>query len=297
MTVEHVTYGKGRRLKLMEFVKDAELVGSADDDAIICTPSQTFIVKEVDSSNTMLLLNSNGQIDSVLHSYYELIPTLPDFSKLRIALNTNKQFNLEELCSLTQSSKAELETELKEQNVFIDGTIATKFSLDYVFTAIEILIANAELNEWDFDCLSISDCYNSFEDHKEDFPFKVFIHILGMIGQVKDNKFNICGSKLVCVVSRKLLHDRFEWDLSEFMQKLKNIVPEKYEICLEDHPFIAIVEESVHYINVDLPEESIVNRMFSIKPKWDSETALVKSLSAKALKSLRLVGKHFMLRQ
>ncbi|KAI9206981.1 sister chromatid cohesion protein Dcc1 [Polychytrium aggregatum] len=123
--------------------------GGEDDEATLCTDTQTFAVKEVQTSNTLLMICPLGRSPALLpetaapstppmlpyalkesvFSYIELIPCPPRLERLRRmlsespyngpdAMDTGSLYTLGELLSQVQASPGELQRGLKENEAF-----------------------------------------------------------------------------------------------------------------------------------------------------------------------------------
>ena len=129
--------------------------GQGVDEATLCTPTQTFVVRQAESSNTQLLLPPAGPegtavrvVSTAVTHHLELIPTAPRLARLQDLLNesplreydeeqledgggggggadggtTRRCYTFAELASRVQASEAELRRGLVQLQAFeLDG--------------------------------------------------------------------------------------------------------------------------------------------------------------------------------
>ena len=63
--------------------------GSPEDEATLCTDKQSFRLKFVQTSNTLMLAEADGSVHMMTHSYLEIAPTRPNFDRLEKLLCEN----------------------------------------------------------------------------------------------------------------------------------------------------------------------------------------------------------------
>jgi len=128
--------------------------GNPDDEAIACTEKQTYLLRQADVSNSMVIVDRNASRSnateqggdwvalSCLGSYFELQPTAPRIERLRALLlerpfrglehdakldDTHGLYTLEQLVASTQASRIETLQAVKEMSAFsINGTTSNE---------------------------------------------------------------------------------------------------------------------------------------------------------------------------
>lgn len=124
--------------------------GTPSDDAVICTPTQTFSLRTITVSNSMLFLRPDEvtndlYIQDTVHEVLELQPSVPRLGRVEKLLRgtqwdgmrgtkrprqeeeggraRGKRYTRAQMQSVVQASDAELDAGFRERNVIeVDGT-------------------------------------------------------------------------------------------------------------------------------------------------------------------------------
>ncbi|RUS21597.1 hypothetical protein BC937DRAFT_92141 [Endogone sp. FLAS-F59071] len=166
--------------------------GLPDDDAVLCTSESTFAIREVQLSNSLLLISpmlteeeddpAVPEIWSVqdnLSSIVELTPCLPRLERLNDLLGTSmyagpeaesqhsqtELYTLEDLQTLVQASDTELRMGLRDRNAILIGDYYRLIQPAYLHTVLDTLITSATAEDMPFDALRLGDCAQSLQEH------------------------------------------------------------------------------------------------------------------------------------
>ncbi|UYV81963.1 DSCC1 [Cordylochernes scorpioides] len=164
--------------------------GDPSDSAVLCTPDQTFDIKEAETSNSLLILpqlhipekgnkesgppavvvrkvtNTKAvvQVLGIAHSYLEVRPCQPRLSRIREILsddlyfgpefelgNTRPKYSTDDLLNLVQASSAQIEAELaKIHACLIDGHWRL-LETQYHQKVLQFLMDLVDSNSWPLD--------------------------------------------------------------------------------------------------------------------------------------------------
>ncbi|EPB81753.1 hypothetical protein HMPREF1544_11503 [Mucor circinelloides 1006PhL] len=149
---------------------DIVIKGLADDEAVLCTESKTYIVRQVNTSNSLLLTTKDPVLDQhVVHddisSTIELLPCIARLSRIdellressysgfeneRDIINNKTLYTYYDLLSVVQASESELLDGLKARAAFqIDGYYRL-FDQGYLYHLFDLFVTNASVHSYDF---------------------------------------------------------------------------------------------------------------------------------------------------
>ncbi|XP_051150503.1 uncharacterized protein LOC127264911 [Andrographis paniculata] len=240
------------------------LRGQPDEDAVLCTPSKTYAVKFVGSSNSVFLIPPSelyysndddslavAPVLKVASGCMELVEAAPKLDKLKFLLNqnpysyaeasemeipeegekTNKGlYRWEDLLDRLQASDEELRSALQSiPSVEINGYWRI-VDEQYMNGVLNMLLHNIVLNDWSMDALDEDEVVRALE--ADGFPRSIAEHCL----RVYSNKLDSgdgersCTWKLdekrVCVkLAREILRER-KIKIEMFMEKWRKKAPE-----------------------------------------------------------------------
>ncbi|RUP44259.1 sister chromatid cohesion protein Dcc1, partial [Jimgerdemannia flammicorona] len=174
--------------------------GLPDDDAVLCTNDTTYAVRNVQLSNSLLLISPSSDnaddseqtwsVHDNLSSIIELVPCLPRLERLNYLLDTNlyagyeaesqhsqaSLYTWEDLQTLVQASDAELRKGLRDRNaILIDGHYRLLHPV-YFHTVLDTLITSATAEDMPLEALRLVDCSRSLQEH--DIPPEIVRHCL-----------------------------------------------------------------------------------------------------------------------
>ncbi|XP_052777613.1 sister chromatid cohesion protein DCC1-like [Mya arenaria] len=325
---EHLDSESFRLLELdkavLEAIENGEKVvlrGDKEDCAVLCTDSQTFEVKQGEISNAMLILpnihfgpelSTNdepsvryNEVNSVMHSFFELRPVKPRLAKLRQLLEKNpysgqaeegdddhqgKKFTFNELLDLVQGSENEINTALhKMQALIIDGYWRV-LDFDFLVQVMGHLLQLCDENDWTHSGVPIEECLNVLQ---ELYPRSVVEHVIhnfcdkavptvsGDDDEENRMQIDIDYHKLnedkVCrFFAEQILKHARKFNLSQFLSTWEKSVPEGMKTSLYQLEGLALIDrdstpEVISYMTVDtLPEDmdERFNFLFRMKEKW-----------------------------
>uniref|UniRef100_A0A8D9AZH6 Sister chromatid cohesion protein DCC1 n=2 Tax=Cacopsylla melanoneura TaxID=428564 RepID=A0A8D9AZH6_9HEMI len=213
--------------------------GTTDDTPVLCTQSQTFQVKEAETSNSLNLLPSlmfpdhphivnkteegidrklvRQNIQGIYYTYLELKPCKPRFTKLtsilqestyvdhilenKLAKDTRKLYTMCELLNEIQSSETELEKELRTRNAGLIGGRIRTLEHDYNFRMISHILNLVDSNSWPLDQIDLSETKSTLEElvPSEIVEFLFKHYMLVTEGKTKEN-----GEPYYCLIEDKI---------------------------------------------------------------------------------------------
>ncbi|KAG0480821.1 hypothetical protein HPP92_011417 [Vanilla planifolia] len=231
--------------------------GQPDEDAVLCTPSSTYAMKFVGTSNSVFLIPpgdvstsnckdscADGDMNRpVIASVYtvakgniELIQVAPRLDKLKNLLR-ERPYNLDEdligdprqevglyswndLVQLIQASEEELRTALKSLSALeIDGywRILDDKSMD---DTLDMILRNAVLHDWPLSALKEDSVLSVLE--ADGFPGTIVSHCLGTHGCktfVSEGTLCSLDEKQVCLRLAQRVLSKGKMRLENFMEK------------------------------------------------------------------------------
>jgi len=175
---------KERQFKLIEISQDlldqikktgVHIKGRENEPVVLCTPNMTFELKQVEVSNTVLILeNVPGTtekeiIHSVVSSQLEVKPTAPKLSHLKVLMKTQILdpndtdgteliYTTSNLLPLIQASQVELMKGLVDLGAFQFNCKWCLLSVGAEFDILEELTTMVRAEGWDFDGVPLSEC-------------------------------------------------------------------------------------------------------------------------------------------
>ncbi|KFM81496.1 Sister chromatid cohesion protein DCC1, partial [Stegodyphus mimosarum] len=285
--------------------------GDLEDTAVICTENQTFEIKEVETSNSLLLMPElilpekcqdkeekvvEQNISGVFHNYYEVRPFKPNFRKLRIMLERNayrgKEYEeenlydkvtVESLLDIVQASEGELKAALVEMpTCIIDGSIRI-LDFDYkfsVFSSIMDIIESKSLPVNKIPKESVLDALDDSEPKEiYDQCFSWFTQETGDMDESGKKLYALDETSVCKLYAEVLLRSVGKFHLDDFLKSWQRSVPEGMKCDLRQLRGIALADristpEVIFYFpSYDLPEniKERFEKLFKIKEKWAYE--------------------------
>ncbi|CAN6297087.1 unnamed protein product [Urochloa humidicola] len=238
--------------------------GRPDEEAVLCTPSATYSMKFVGTSNSVFLIppgepsapclrpdNTNGDANGadavaaaikVASGNIELVRTAPRLDKLRSLLRERPYildedlgdsfqhkkglYTWQDLCKLIQASDGEL---LEGLNMFsaveVDGFWRT-VDANSVNTILDMILHNSVLHDWPVNAMPENDVLSVMES--DGFAHKIVTHCLKRFGtkvEQEGGSFWSLDEKRVCIQFAQRALGSGKMKLSNFMDKWKKSIP------------------------------------------------------------------------
>ncbi|KAK3740873.1 hypothetical protein RRG08_011335 [Elysia crispata] len=276
-------------IKLMELdgpLQDAlksgeriEIRGDPGDGAVVVTGSQTFDVKEAETSNSMLMISSlsygpdipneddksiiKRQVSSIVHNYYELRPIKPRLAKLRALLSENpfrgsecegdeldigKKYTFSELQQRVQASDAEIKRGLAKMNTCELKGVWRLLDFEYAATVLYHILQLCEERDWLQNGLNMTECLQVLG---ELFPIEIIKHMVTshsnenpdtMETDAQKNIYNLCEDKICKHLAELCLKNSGKFNLNDFLRAWQESVPDGMKTNLSQIEGMALVD-------------------------------------------------------
>uniref|UniRef100_A0ACD6A364 Uncharacterized protein n=1 Tax=Avena sativa TaxID=4498 RepID=A0ACD6A364_AVESA len=239
--------------------------GRPEEEAVLCTPSATYAMKFVGTSNSMFLIppgeavapslrpghanedatttsDAAASIIKVAPGSIELVRTAPRLDKLRRLLRERPYvldedlgdgsehkkglYTWEDLCVLVQASDIELLDGLNSLSaVDIDGFWRT-VDANSVNTVLDMILHNSVLHDWLLNAMPENAVLSVMES--DGFTRKIVAHCLNRFGTKVEHEAASCWSldeKLVCLQFAQRALSAGKMKLNSFMDKWERSIP------------------------------------------------------------------------
>ncbi|RUS77100.1 hypothetical protein EGW08_015137 [Elysia chlorotica] len=257
-----------------------EIRGDAGDGAVVVTETQTFDVKEAETSNSMLMIASlsygpdipsegdqtiiNRQVSSIVHNYYELRLIKPRLAKLRALLSENpfrgsecegdeldigKKYTFSELQQRIQASDAEIRQGLAKMNACELKGFWRLLDFEHAATVLYHILQLCEERDWLQNGINMSECVQVLE---ELFPKEVIKHMVtshsreadlhSMETDVEKNIYNLCEDKICKHFAELCLKNSGKFNLNDFLRAWQESVPEGMKTNLSQIEGMALID-------------------------------------------------------
>ncbi|KAI8080801.1 sister chromatid cohesion protein Dcc1 [Gilbertella persicaria] len=170
-----VELGSHELVEAFESGSNIVLKGLPEDDAVLCTDTKTYLVRQVNTSNSMLLvtrsyLNEQYVVHDDLSSTIELLPCLARTNRIDDLLTessysgsknetdirkTKTLYTYQDLLSIVQASEHELRAALKERGAFEHEGYYRLFDKGFLFRLFDSLVTSAVLLGIDFNNMTL----------------------------------------------------------------------------------------------------------------------------------------------
>lgn len=235
--------------------------GRPDEEAVLCTPSATYAMKFVGTSNSVFLIPpgepsasclrpdcTNGDANAVAAAIklapgnIELVRTAPRLDKLRSLLRERPYvldedlgdgfqhkkglYTWQDLCELIQASDGELLDGLNTLSaVEIDGFWRT-VDANSVNTILDMILHNSVLHDWPLNAMPETTVLSVMES--DGFAHKIVTHCLNRFGtkvEQEARSFWSLDEKLVCLQFARKVLGAGKMKLANFMGKWERSIP------------------------------------------------------------------------
>ncbi|OBZ81941.1 Sister chromatid cohesion protein DCC1 [Choanephora cucurbitarum] len=232
--------------------------GLPEDEAVLCTNRKTYSVRQVNTSNSMLIV-TDDQLDITIHddlsNTIELIPCLARTSRIDDLLaessysgsrndahikSTKTLYTYQDLLSLVQASEGELIDALRMRGAFEHEGYYRLFDREFLFRLFDSLVTNAILHQSDFKHMSLGEAKSCIRDEigavdeEEIVPDHVLLASIRMFAQhdvsqdeqiLEFDEAKICrflGEWLLANPRNK------RWEMNEFLEVWKKLTQEVF---------------------------------------------------------------------
>ncbi|XP_060593222.1 sister chromatid cohesion protein DCC1-like [Ruditapes philippinarum] len=306
--------------------------GDKEDSAVLCTNTQTYDIKEGEVSNAMLLLTdlnygnsleSTGdaqveyrEVNTVIHTFFELRPCKPRLAKLRTMLNENpysgqaseededhqgKKYTFNEILDLVQGSETEIMKALDKMQALVINGYWRVLDFDFLVQVMTHLLQLCDENDWTHTGIPIEECVSVLQ---ELFPRNVIEHVLKNFStklssnttedddeekmQIDIDYYRLDEDKVCRFFAEQILKHARKFNLNQFLSTWEKSVPEGMKTTLFQLEGMALIDrqstpEVICYLSADTLPEDINERfdfLFRTKEKWTLEeiTPYIKDL-------------------
>ncbi|RLN19262.1 hypothetical protein C2845_PM02G41870 [Panicum miliaceum] len=277
----HQAFGPHDDLVLLEAADDllpdllqgrVTVRGRPDEEAVLCTPSATYSMKFVGTSNSVFLIppgepsapclrpdNTNGDANAadavaaaikLAPGNIELVRTAPRLDKLRSLLRERPYildedlgdgfqhqkglYTWQDLCKLIQASDGELLDGLNTLSaVEIDGFWRT-VDAHSMNTILDMILHNSVLHDWPLNAVPENDVLSVMES--DGFAHKIVTHCLNRFGtkvEQEARSFWSLDEKCVCLQFARRVLGAGKMKLANFMDKWERSVPSGMRVDLQ----------------------------------------------------------------
>ncbi|XP_068081058.1 sister chromatid cohesion protein DCC1 isoform X2 [Anabrus simplex] len=237
--------------------------GSGEENVVLCTNSQTYDVKEADTSNSLLLLSDfrwsceadletkernlqEKEVLGVFHKYFELRPCKPRLQKLRAVLEESmyrgkefeeelenlgvKTYTFHQLLDTVQASEMELQEALQKEMVCCVKDKWRVLSHDYHFRVLSHILNLLDENSWSLNSVPKEETVKELCDLvPEEILGQCFDWYMEPTGgtDTRGNPLYSLSEPKVCrFLAEVLLRGAGNFDLKSFLSTWQNSVPE-----------------------------------------------------------------------
>jgi len=306
--------------------------GDAADAAVLCTSDRTYELREAETSNSLLVLDSlswpeemeraaarhvtGRQVTGTFFTYLELRQCRPRVRRLRQLLAADPYrgrlepglgYSLHQLEDLVQASAAELTTALDYCHALqLEGQYRA-LECEYQFHVFSLITKYMEENSWAADRVLRDVTLRTLADLEPravlEFTFSRYLQPTGEQLEGTGEQLHMFREEAVArLFAELLLRSMGTFNLADFLASWQQSVPEGVTTSLEQLRGLAVVnrevspEVVVRLSDLDLPEEvnGRFQALFAVKQLWAPEEMqpYVEDLTSPTLKIGSLLAKH-----
>ncbi|CAD5119162.1 unnamed protein product [Dimorphilus gyrociliatus] len=301
--------------------------GRKDDNAILCTKSNTYTVKEAEVSNSMLLsdnltfpdgFNNSKDVNyvslnSLNFNYYELKKTVANKRRIEQILKDNPYIGKSSEKNMTKYTTEDLKKEIQaSEREILKGLEDIKaceiegywrlINIDYIKTILDAIINFKEENSWEIDEIDFNECSSVLG---EIYPSTIIEHIIKSYLKREDetNRYTLRSEEFVKFIAIYLLTNAAEFNLKEFLTVWKQLLPEGIADMAKASLLngIALVRDqgipSICYFPISKLPEKVDERfsaLFQMKEKWKFDEILpyIRDLDDDESKLISILNKY-----
>jgi len=246
-----------------------------DDTAVVCTDVKTYDLKEVKTSNTLILLEeletSPGELRGpagefscvkkkaccVKDNYLELKQKIPDFSRMKEIISKTlykgpieeeeysqvEKLTTNDLCDIIPASFGEIKLALRDMGACeIEGHWRV-LHFEYLTECISTLLYSIHFESWSCSKFDINELCSLINDEAELIPNVVIHHVVALYGDVTSpHESGFVENKLCKFFAELLLQTQDSYDFDYFMQVWSESLPGGMDVNEDYLSGIALVD-------------------------------------------------------
>ncbi|KAI9261832.1 sister chromatid cohesion protein Dcc1 [Helicostylum pulchrum] len=284
--------------------------GLAEDEAVLCTASKTFVVRQVNTSNSIVLIDSEANegrhlVQDDLSNTIELLPCLARLGRLDELLKdstfsgleneatikeSKTMYTLQDLLSIVQASRQELLQGLKERGAFEYEGYYRLFDKDYLLELVDFLLTNLLIHGMDIQHMSLNQAKECIregsQEERVDIPDDLLVAMLSLFCDVADNgEIQFDRRKICRFLGEWILFNpkNKRWEVPDFLKLWSTMGHELFKPELKDIEGLYIIRETtkfqraiqyIQYFSIQELSTDPAQRfatLFSEKPLWKLE--------------------------
>ncbi|QSL65950.1 hypothetical protein MERGE_003087 [Pneumocystis wakefieldiae] len=258
------------------------------DNTVLCTPSKTYLLRNVTQTNSLLLFQKENDGFSLLKdakSYLEIVSTPVRINLTHLAYvydgynldvpDTAQLYTPFQVKRRIPASDEEIENAfVHSMCLFINGYLR-QLSFDYAFHIVQLILAYAQEEDVPLDALNFNSLMlNIGSDERED----VVELVLRRFSTRKTEPYAIDGRAVAQWIGIHLLskHKSASIPSDKFIEKWKSTIPEPFAACAElsllEGQYLVVEPSMIQYFPEDtLPMDPAMRfrELFLIRPKWN----------------------------
>ncbi|KAK5648649.1 hypothetical protein RI129_003541 [Pyrocoelia pectoralis] len=282
--------------------------GADNENAVLCTDTATYDLLETETSNSLLLAESlqfnDGVTDlcskstskvtikGIFYDYLEIAPTKPNLHKLHELLNKtpykgpeyehdNNTCNLHtyaELLNKIQASKKELDAALEAMHIVIVNDKIRLLDFEYHSRILSYMLKLVDENSWNFDEVDYDETVSTLSDLVPSEIISSLFELYTERSKVIDGLqlYKYKETDVCKFVARVLLHNARKFNLQEFLEAWKELVPDGMHPQTEMLYGLAIIDtisfpNIIHAFEEESLPDNIMQRfdvLFNAKDRW-----------------------------
>ncbi|KAL7753292.1 Ctf8p and Ctf18p associating protein [Sorochytrium milnesiophthora] len=297
--LEHVFAGLVRRDG--EPPQTLVIRGVETDSATLHTADRSFNIKDVHTSNTMLIVQPSDDeqqlvVQDTASNVLEVTAAVPVWDRLRLLLRDalyegeeledrpgqrrNRHYTLSELQQVVQASDAELLAALRTLDALPIHGVYRVLAPSYMQEVLTLVFSTAVAEGWPLDALSLDKCQRVLQSEDNVLP-AVTEHVLQVFANAQDgNTWAVCPSKVCRFMAKMLFENAADgmWKREEFLNAWREHVPEQYQVDASVLKDMSVETQDpisgvsyLQYIAVASLSSKPVERLaqlFAVKTKW-----------------------------
>ena len=268
----------GELVKAISEGKSVSLKGSAEDNAVICSDSKTYEIKEAETSNSMLFISKFlgpgvcsgkdleiAEVEYLTNSYFELSLSPPKLFKLHNLLSTcyfkgeaeerevdvQKLFSVPELTNQVQASLKEVVSCIAAMGAFSLNGYVRLLSFDLSCEMMVHVIQLCLENDWPLTSIPVEGVCKSLVSI---YPKEILIHFLKFFSpeipvwsddNVVDNNIenvSLSRCKVCQLFGNMILKNGSKFRLRDFIDSWRQVVPNEMDPVLSDLEDSSIID-------------------------------------------------------
>lgn len=265
--------------------------GEEDDRAVLCTESQTYEVKEAETSNSMLLVPNlrwpedmlpsvnddrmleRREIVGIHYSYYELRVCKPRLKKLRRILQesayrgseleselqeSNVKFYTSDDLETIQASKEELKDALNVIDAVCLNGYWRVLDFDYHYRILSLFLDLINSNSWSIESIPAAEVLSELKDL---IPELILQHLVKIYTDPVENSdsgsmVKLKADKVCRFLAEALLRSLNRFNLKDFLKAWQDSVPEGLKVDVKQLEGLALIDSDTKPPIISLYPES-----------------------------------------